>query len=83
MPNSDDLRNALVIEGTRIGLWDWEIQTGETHFNERWAEIIGYELDELQPISIETWMKFAHPDDLEESNRLIQEHFEEIGRAHV
>ena len=79
MPNSDDLRNALVIEGTRIGVWDWKIQTGETYFNERWAEIIGYELDELQPISIETWMKFAHPDDLEESNRLIQE----IGRAHV
>jgi PAS domain S-box-containing protein len=69
-------RNALVIEGTRIGIWDWNIQTGATYFNERWADIIGYTLEELEPVSIETWIQFAHPDDLEESNRLLQEHFE-------
>lgn len=75
MQKSTSLRNELVIKGTRIGVWDWNIQTGETYFNERWAEIIGYTLEELQPISIETWMKFAHPDDLEESNARIQAHF--------
>lgn len=73
--SQDILRNQLVLEGTRIGIWDWNIQTGETYFNERWAEIVGYRLDELKPISIETWMKLAHPDDLEESNRLLELHF--------
>ncbi len=72
----EEQRNKLVIEGTRIGIWDWNVQTGETYFNERWAEIIGYSLDELQPLSIETWVKFAHPDDLEESNRLLEQHFQ-------
>ncbi len=72
----EEQRNKLVIEGTRIGIWDWNVQTGETYFNERWAEIIGYSLDELQPVSIETWVKFAHPDDLEESNRLLEQHFQ-------
>lgn len=75
MEKSKHLRNELVIKGTRIGVWDWNIQTGETYFNDRWAEIIGYTLDELKPISIETWMKFAHPEDLEESNARIQAHF--------
>ena len=75
MKNSKDLRNELVIKGTRIGVWDWNIQTGETVFNERWAEIIGYKIDELEPVSIETWMKFAHPEDLEESNNRLQAHF--------
>lgn len=75
MKNSKDLRNELVIKGTRIGVWDWNIQTGETFFNERWAEIIGYKIDELEPVSIETWMKFAHPEDLEESNNRLQAHF--------
>ncbi len=37
---------------------------------------IGYSIEELQPTSIETWMKYAHPEDLEKSNLLIQEHFE-------
>jgi PAS domain S-box-containing protein len=76
MQESKHFRNELVIEGTRIGVWDWNIQTGETYFNERWAEMIGYTIEELQPISIETWMKFAHPDDLNESNKVLQDHFE-------
>jgi len=75
MNKSNNIRNELVIEGTRIGVWDWNVQTGETYFNERWADIIGYTISELEPVSIETWVKFAHPDDLEKSNLLIQEHF--------
>ncbi|WP_190275803.1 PAS domain-containing hybrid sensor histidine kinase/response regulator [Thiorhodovibrio frisius] len=68
-------RLAGILEGTRVGTWEWEVQTGEVIFNERWAEIIGYTLAELGPVSIETWMRFAHPDDLAESERLLQEHF--------
>ncbi len=76
LKEEDATRNALVIEGTRIGVWDWNIQTGETFFNERWAEIIGYTKAELEPVSIDTWVKFAHPDDLETSNQLLQAHFD-------
>ncbi len=64
-----------IISGTDLGTWQWNIQTGEAIFNERWAEIIGYSLSELEPISIETWMKYSHPDDLEKSNKLLQKHF--------
>jgi PAS domain S-box-containing protein len=76
MKESKNIRNELVIEGTRIGVWDWNIQTGETYFNERWAEIIGYTIDELQPYNIDTWIKYAHPEDLEESNKVLQIHFQ-------
>ena len=51
------------------------MQTGEVIFNQRWAEIIGYSLDELAPTSIETWLKFAHPDDLKQSEALLNDHF--------
>ncbi len=64
------------IAGTNLGTWQWNVQTGETEFNERWAEIVGYTLKEISPVSIKTWEKFAHPDDLEESERLLNEHFE-------
>ncbi|OPX74546.1 MAG: Bacterioopsin transcriptional activator [Methanoregulaceae archaeon PtaB.Bin152] len=66
---------ALAIEGSGVGLWDWKVQTGETQFNERWAQIIGYTLDELSPISIETWITHTHPDDLAQSNLQLQRHF--------
>ncbi len=64
-------RISNILEGTHAGTWEWNVQTGETRFNEVWAELIGYTLEELKPISIETWMKFAHPDDLAESERRL------------
>jgi PAS domain S-box-containing protein len=68
-------RLSEIIEGTNVGTWEWNIQTGQAIFNERWAEIIGYTLDELAPVSIETWMKFAHPDDIILSGQLMEKHF--------
>ena len=64
-----------IIAGTNIGTWEWNVQSGATVFNERWAEIIGYRLDELAPIDINTWLSHAHPDDLEQSGELLQAHF--------
>ncbi|MFC5284521.1 PAS domain-containing protein [Pedobacter alpinus] len=71
-----EIRYKSLIEGTNVGTWEWNVQTGQTVFNERWANIVGFTLDELAPISIETWMKLAHPDDLEESGRRLNECFE-------
>lgn len=68
-------RLANILEGTNVGTWEWNVQTGETVFNERWAEIIGYTLDELAPISIATWKKYTHPDDLKASAELLEKHF--------
>ncbi len=65
-----------IIEGTNIGTWEWDILTGKTVFNERWAEIIGYSLAEITPTTIETWGSFCHPDDLKKSEELLQRHFD-------
>jgi len=64
-----------ILNGTNVGTWEWNVETGKTVFNERWAEIIGYTLDEISPVSIETWMEFANPDDLKESGQLLERHF--------
>jgi two-component system sensor histidine kinase/response regulator len=68
-------RLANIIEGTNAGTWEWNVQTGETAFNDRWAKIIGYPLHEISPVSIDAWLKFAHPDDLKVSKKLLQNHF--------
>ena len=65
-----------IIQGTDVGTWEWNVQTGETIFNDRWAGIVGYTLDELSPVTIETWGKLCHPDDREESERLLKLCFE-------
>ena len=63
-----------IIEAMHAGTWQWNLQTGETSINERWAQIGGYSLEELSPITVETWSKFIHPDDLAESRRLLNDH---------
>ena len=68
-------RLSYILEGTNVGTWEWNVQTGETIFNERWAEVVGYTLQELAPVSIDTWVKFAHPDDLKVSADLLAQHF--------
>jgi PAS domain S-box-containing protein len=63
------------IECSRLGTWEWNVQTGETVFNEIWAQIIGYTLEELTPVSIKTWETLAHPDDLIKSGEMLEQHF--------
>jgi diguanylate cyclase (GGDEF)-like protein/PAS domain S-box-containing protein len=73
---SERNRLANVIEGTRLGTWEWNLLTGKTTYNERWAEILGYTLAELEPTSTDTWVRLTHPEDVPESDRLVREHVE-------
>jgi len=65
----------LLLQGAGIGTWAWNVQTGETRFNETWAQIVGYTLAELQPTTIETWRTLTHEDDLAPTEAALQKHF--------
>ncbi|MBN2843963.1 MAG: PAS domain S-box protein [Sedimentisphaerales bacterium] len=66
---------ANVIEGTNVGTWSWNVQTGETVFNENWAAMLGYTLAELEPISIKTWEQLTNQDDFWWSGKILEKHF--------
>jgi len=79
--NEERQRLHNILDGTQAGTWEWNICTGEIRLNERWAQMIGYELAELQPVSFRTWEKLLHPEDLEESSKVLQEHLD--GKSEV
>ena len=56
-------RFELVIRGTNDGIWDWEIQEGKFYFSERWAKMLGYQIEEIEP-TFHGWIDLVHPDDL-------------------
>lgn len=64
-----------VIKGANLGTWRWNVQTGEMIVNERWAEIVGYTLEELTTVSAKTWLELCHPEDLKLISKLLEEHF--------
>jgi PAS domain S-box-containing protein len=53
----------LVIEGTRLGFWDWNPVTGSYRYNARLAEMIGVPPGELA-MPFAAWESRVHPDDL-------------------
>ncbi|MDD1699305.1 MAG: PAS domain S-box protein, partial [Methanoregula sp.] len=65
----------LAIEGSGVGLWDWQVQSGEIVINDRWAYILGYPVEELGPLTIDRWRSFIHPDDLQKSKDMLEKHF--------
>ncbi|MGQ9843017.1 MAG: PAS domain S-box protein, partial [Spirochaetota bacterium] len=69
-------RLQTIIEAVNIGTWEWNVQTGEVIFNEKWANLVGYTLEELSPISLQTWEVLVHPEDLQKAYELLQKHFD-------
>lgn len=63
-----------IIDAAALGTWEWNVQTGEVAFNPCWAEMLGYTLTELSPLSVDTWVSLVHPDDLARTNIALARH---------
>lgn len=64
-----------IIEGTNVGTWELNLKTGEYFYNDRWAEMLGYTLEELSPINNMTWRSLVNPDDLEYQLARVEKFF--------
>ena len=64
----------LVLRASQLGLWDWDMTSGIVEIDERWAEMLGYELVDLLPFNIDKFFALSHPDDLERVDRAIHQH---------
>lgn len=64
-----------LIDGIKVGTWEWEIKTGKLKVNNYWASILGYSLEELEPITLETFNSLTHPHDLEQVYSQVDLHF--------
>lgn len=60
---SSEERLSLALEGANDGIWDWNIQTGETYYSPRWETMLGYEPGEVER-HISVWERLVHPDDM-------------------
>ncbi|PSN12829.1 hypothetical protein C7293_18545 [filamentous cyanobacterium CCT1] len=66
----------LAIEGSGIGIWDWQVQTGEVWTSDRCAALMGYCPADMGPARIDTWQRFVHPDDWSRKKTALRRHFE-------
>lgn len=55
-------RLRIVLEASKDGFWDLDLEKDHLYLSPRWAEILGYSLEELEP-RFKTWKSLIHPDD--------------------
>lgn len=80
--NQDQLRRSeerysFVIEASDMGIWDYDLLTGQRVYSPRWYEIFG--MDPKKPGMNESewnWYEHVHPDDSEKVRHIIEEHLE-------
>lgn len=60
--SSEFFNFSLALKGSNDGLWNWNLETDEVVFSSRWSEIIGYDIQDIQP-HIYEWRRRLHPDD--------------------
>lgn len=56
-------RLQLALEGSDLGLWDWNIATEEAYFDSYWKSMLGYDVDEIKN-NYQSWVQLIHPEDL-------------------
>lgn len=69
-----EARLQRVLDGANDGFWEWNVATGETVFSGRWAEMLGYDLAEIEP-NVHGWERLVHPADLTRVWATINAHF--------
>lgn len=53
-----------ILSGTDAGTWEWNLVKHEGQFNDKWAEMLGYELEEFETVyEGRLWEAIVHPDD--------------------
>jgi PAS domain S-box-containing protein len=72
---ASEARMDRVIAGAQLGVWDRDIVSGRLTFNRRWAEMLGYTLEEVEPHE-RSWQKLIHPEDLHRVNGALEAHLQ-------
>jgi len=66
---------ALAIIGSNDGLWDWNLETNEVFFSNRWREMLGYGENDF-PNHFQEWQQRLHPDDQDRVLTTFQAYFQ-------
>lgn len=70
-----ELRLAGIIHGAEAGIWEFDTRANLNRVNDRWAEMLGYSVAELTPLTAAAWQDMLHPEDLARVLALEQEAF--------
>lgn len=63
----------FAIDGSALGLWDWNVLEGTVFFSLRWKAMLGFDEDEVSN-SLSEWESRVHPDDVTKVMADVERH---------
>ncbi|WP_228056087.1 PAS domain S-box protein [Microcoleus sp. LEGE 07076] len=73
-------RLQLAVSGSSLGLWDWNVATGETYFDAQWKSMLGYAETEIEN-NLQGWENLLHSEDKSKATESLNFCFE--GRTDI
>jgi PAS domain S-box-containing protein len=68
---TSEKRLAMTVEGSHIGIWDWNLATNTVYLSPHWKLHLGYD-DSALSNEFETWRSRIHVDDLQRTLDIVQ-----------
>ncbi len=68
-------RYALATQAAKVGVWDWDLQTGDFYIDPNLKAILGY-MDNEIPNDLEAWSGLIHPDERQAVMDAAQAHLD-------
>jgi PAS domain S-box-containing protein len=75
-------RLGLAVQGSVLGLWEWNIPSRTVHVDQQWARANSFELAELRN-DLESWIESHHPDDVPAIWEAMSAHLEGVTPVYV
>lgn len=68
-------RYTLAVNAGKVGVWDWDIESGHIYLDPLLKALLGFEESEI-PNKIEAWASHVHPDDREGVMMAARDHLD-------
>ncbi|MDR4480063.1 MAG: PAS domain S-box protein [Nitrospira sp.] len=68
---TSEARLAMTVQGSHIGIWDWNLTTGAVYLSSQWKSQLGHD-DATLADKFEEWRSRIHPDDQQPVQETIQ-----------
>ena len=63
----------LAMDAANLAVWEHNLQTQQAVRDPRWARLLGYEPEEIEP-TVNGWAELVHPDDYPQAQKALEAH---------
>ncbi len=72
---ASQLRWQFALEGSKDGVWDWNLVNKEIYYSPQWKSMLGYDNNEIDN-NLDVWTSRIHPDDSAKCMEDLNKHIE-------